>query len=109
MQPVPERFEQVSAPGRPAADKGQGFMLAGFGLKREGILGVKETAQAVDQPLDGLDVKLIFAAEGVDDLGLGEAFLGVPGVVGELDVFDAGAVLVLTVDGAHVHAYLHRM
>jgi hypothetical protein len=29
--------------------------------------------------------------------------------VGELDVFDAGAVLVLAVDGAHVHAYLHRM
>jgi hypothetical protein len=93
MQPIPEGFEQVSAPGRAAANKRQGFVFTGFGWKQEGILGAKKAAQAVDQPLDSLDVQLILAAKGVDDLGLGKAFLGVPGVVGELDVFDAGAVL----------------
>jgi hypothetical protein len=29
--------------------------------------------------------------------------------VGELDVLDGGAVLVLALDGAHVHAYSYRM
>jgi len=84
-------------------------MFAGLGLQLKGILGAEEAAQAVDQPLDGLDVQLIFATEGVDDLGLSEAFFGVPGVVGELDVLDRGAVFVLALDGAYIHAYLNRI
>ena len=70
---------------------------------------VGKTAQAIDQPLDGLDVQLILAAEGVNDLSLSKALLGVPGVVGELDVLDGGAVLVLALDSAHIHAYPYRI
>jgi len=84
-------------------------VLTGLGLELQGVLGADEAAQAVDQPFDGLDIKLFPTAEGVDHLGLGKTLLGVPGVVGELDIFDRGAVFVLALDGAYVHAYLHRI
>jgi hypothetical protein len=47
---------------------------------------------------------LVSAAEGVDDFRLGKALLGVPDVVGELDVFDNGAVFVFAPDRSNVHA-----
>jgi len=61
-------------------------------LKCKGILGAEEATQAVDQTLDCFDIQLIPTAEGRNYLGLGKALLGVPGVVGELNVFIRGAV-----------------
>ena len=55
---------------------------------------------------DGFDIQLIPTAEGINYLGLGKALLGVPGAVGELDVFDRGAVLVIALDGTNIHASL---
>jgi len=50
-------------------------------------------------------VELVGAAEVVDDLGDGAAALGVPDVLGELVVADLGAVGVLALRDAEVHAY----
>lgn len=53
--------------------------------------------------MQGLDVDLVDPAEVVEDLGFGTAGLGVPNVVGELEIVDDGAVLVEAGGGSDVH------
>ena len=73
----------------------------------EGVLRDKKLAQAFDLTFDGLDVWLILAAEGSDDLALDGAIFGVPGAVAAVDSLDRGAVLVFALKIEDLHADLH--
>ena len=72
-------------------------------MDREGVLRGKEATDTLCEPLQRLDVEGVRSAEGVDHLRLGATGLGVPHVVGELDVGHLRAVLVRPGDGTHIH------
>ena len=70
------------------------------------VFWIQKSTYAFDQSLERFDIELVAAAKGMDDLGLGEAFFFVPDVICKLDIFDDGAVFVLSLDGPDIHAYL---
>jgi hypothetical protein len=76
---------------------------AAGGFQTQGLFRAEEPADAPGQAAEGFGIQFILTAEGVDDVDLGVPGLGVPLVVGELDVADDGAVLVLAGDRPDVH------
>src|SRR5690606_30548224 len=77
-------------------------------LALEGLFGGEEAFDAADQPLELLAVHFLFAAEGPQHLGLRPARLGMPEVVGQLDVADDGAISIFALHGTDIHAYVLR-
>jgi hypothetical protein len=109
-QPFPELPEQVGSSQRNTLDEGQCrglFSQASLGLKD--ILWGEETAEALDQSLDGDHIEGIGPAEDVENLGSGLAGSRVADVVGQLDVGGSGAIFVLAGNGSDIHAYLDSM
>jgi hypothetical protein len=68
-----------------------------------------DTGNGLTQAHELLAVKLIGAAEVVDDFGNGFTGFGMALVVGQLVVLDAGAVFVLALGGSQIHAYAHSV
>ncbi len=56
--------------------------------------------------MEGIHVERVGPAKGIEDLGAGEAALGVADVMGKLDIGGRRSVLVVTRDGSYIHVYL---
>jgi hypothetical protein len=82
-------MQRVRAAQRPGLGE-----LQAVGRGGQGRVRVEEPRDRGDQPLQRLAVRVVLAAEVVDDLRLRPAQLRVPDVVGELEVADLAAVLV---------------
>src|SRR5690606_36064903 len=106
-QLVPQPVQHPAAAQRPALDKPQRDISL-LRLAPEGLFGGEEAFDAADQPLELFAVHLLFAAEGPQHLGLRPARLGMPEVVGQLDVADDGAISIFALHGTDVHAYAIR-
>jgi len=72
-------------------------------LNLGGLFGGKELGKGANHVTDTIEIKLVLTAEVGDDLGTRTFFDRVPVVVGELEVFDAGAVFVFAGGGADEH------
>ena len=79
---VPQGFEEVPPAGGFAADQ---FELIVLMLDLGAVFWIQKSAYAFDQSLERFDIELVAAAEGVNNLGLGEAFFFVPDVIRKLD------------------------
>lgn len=106
MQPVPKSFEEIGAASRFTADD---FKVIITMLNLCPVFRVKQAAHALDQTPEHIEVELVATTKRMDHLGLGIAFVLVPDIVGELDVFDDRAVLVFTFYRSKVHAQLESM
>jgi len=74
------------------------------GRQSIGGIGVDDALDAGDQALQGGAVELVGAAEAVHHPRFGALGLGVPEVLGEGVVGDAGAVTVMPLSDAQIHA-----
>jgi hypothetical protein len=95
----------------PASFVGSGSGPALFTSRRldlglELVGGTQDAVDAAHESAQPVLVNLVPSAEVVDDVRLGAPRLRVTVVVGELDVLDDGAVLVLAGGGPQVHGYM---
>jgi hypothetical protein len=104
-QAVPEGTKEVEAAILLGPLDGDG-LAEGFGLRFQAdqIIRAGDAEDALGQAAYGLDIEVLLTAEVVDDAGLGALLLGIPDTLGELEVADGGAVAVVTLGGAYVHA-----
>src|SRR5665647_1844513 len=99
---LPEPVQGVAAAQRPRPEELEA--LAGGEQCRLGIgLGGEEARERAREALQRRPARCVLAAEVVDHLGARALRHGVPRVVGELQVADDRAVLVLARCRAHVH------
>ena len=104
-EPAPETVEHVGAAHRPRVEERQ--LRGGGGGER--LRRLERPRQRADQPLERRPVELVLPAEAVEHPDPRVARLGVPFVVGELEVSDDRAVPRPPLRGPEVHGYLASM
>ena len=73
-------------------------------LGGERFLAGEDPQDALGEALEGAAIELVGASEAVNDARDGVPLLGIPDVLGELEVLDGGPVGIAALGGAQVHA-----